>query len=106
MTNCLLCISCAGTKTPLREHPQAALFMKALEGKGVEFKVVDTVAGWGCLNQDWIEFRCEVETSWSWCRPTIFSEAEWEFWFEQFHSGVLLMHVEYETADGKLVPHH
>lgn len=66
---------------------------------------VDSVAGWGCLNQDWIAVDCEVETSWGWCRPTCLDEAEWDTLRGALHRGDLIMTVDYRTVDGGLEPH-
>ena len=68
-------------------------------------EVVDTVAGWGCLNQEWVAVDWEVETSWGWCRPTCLDPEEWDVLFESLRRGHLIMMVHYQTESGELEPH-
>jgi len=66
---------------------------------------VDTVAGWGCLNQYWLAVECEVETSWGWCRPVCLDADEWDVLFGALARGHLIMMVHYRTESGELEPH-
>lgn len=70
-----------------------------------DFLKVDTVAGWGNLDQDWYELSTEVNTSWGWCRPTLLTEKQWESLLADLTAGRILMMVHYEVK-GEIVPHH
>ncbi len=101
----LLAFSVPGTSVSLRDNPLIKALIVLLDERGIEHQFVDNVAGWGCLNQDWLEFTAEVETSWGWCYPTFIPQNEWETtWFPALHEGRLLMQVYYKK-DGELVPH-
>jgi hypothetical protein len=71
----------------------------------INYQKVDTVAGWGCLDQDWIEFEREVETSYGWC-----SIKGLEAFHDYFHEGSLLMHLSYvkvnKCGQKEYTPHH
>ena len=71
----------------------------------------DTKAAWGCLNQDWYEVECEIDTSFGWCEPTKLSKDEKEALYQLLDTGRLLMMVYYIRLndDGTVKeyePHH
>lgn len=84
-------------------------FMKKLasvfEKHGIETKKVDTVLGWGNLNQHWLELTCEIETSWDWCKPTVLNDEEWNWFHSALSCGMYIMMVYYKDKDGNLHPH-
>lgn len=106
MVMCLVSVSCPGTKTPLRKNPTLEPIVRILNAHAIAYQFADTMAGWGCLNQDWLEFTCVVETSWGWCKPKFLSEKEWtEIWLPLLEEGKLLMQIHYRI-NGKLIAHH
>jgi len=104
-TKALVGVSAPGNMIPLRDHNLCNLLIKCLKEKGITGTFVDTFLGWGCLDQDWFEFSCEIDTDWGWCRLLPFNDSEWEFWHSLFVSGALIMQIHYEEND-KLIPHH
>ena len=93
--------------TCLEDDPAIKWLLTLVTKAGLEWNKCDTIAGWGCLNQDWIEFTCDIETSWSWCKPCFIvdgSDAE-KYFFELLDHGKLIMMVHY-VEDGKYIPHH
>ncbi len=106
MVMSLVSLTCPGTKTPLRDNASIKRVVGLLDTHHLQYQFVDNVAGWGCLNQDWLEFTCEIETSWGWCKPQFLTEAEWtEIWFPLLQEGKVLMQVYYKVGD-ELVAHH
>lgn len=77
---------------------------KAFAECGVEGKKVDTVLGWGNLDQDWFEVKTDIETNWGWCRPTVLPDLVWNWLYNKLKDGELLMMVHYITEDG-FAPH-
>jgi hypothetical protein len=110
LTKCLILLGIPGTKKEIKDDVYIKLIVERLTSLGIKFTFCDTVAGWGCLNQDWLEFECAVKTSWDWCRLDIFPIPEWEKdWYPVFESGQLLMQVLYVTNNeepGKKYIHH
>lgn len=102
--NCLVDFSIPGTKDPRDDLWMLAL-ISLLKEKGIEGQFVDTVMGWGCLNQDWYETTMEMDTSWGWCLPKCFNDEENKFLLDLLDSGRILMQVSYKTEDG-FIPHH
>jgi len=103
---CLVSVSCPGTKTPLRNNTTLKPIVRILDAHEIAYQFVDTMAGWGCLNQDWLEFTCVVERSWSWCKPNFLSDKEWtEIWHPMLEEGKLLMQIHYRS-NGNLIAHH
>lgn len=109
---CLINITVPGygedTWKTFKKLPEIKLVTDQLDKLGISCQSVDNVAGWGCLNQDWIEFEAFVYTSWGWCKIDQF-----ENWDKVFYpllvSGKLLMYLSYikETKEGKeYIPHH
>lgn len=107
MANSLVSMSCPGTKIPLRENKALEPVLRLLKEHGIAHEFVDSMLGWGCLNQDWVEFTCEMEMSWGWCKPEFLTEQEWvEVLYPLLVNGQVLMQVYYKKGDGELVAHH
>lgn len=115
-TLCLVSLTIPGTRKEHRNHPFLIELTQKLEELGISSHSVDTIPGWGNLNQDWLEFNCEVYTSWGWCVlvPLIgipYPGASWDWateFHKQLHDGSILMHLSYirETETGKdYIPH-
>jgi len=81
--------------------------IELLDRNEIKWNKCDTIAGWGCLNQNWIEFICDIETDWSWCKPCFIIEgsAVEKYFYELFDHGKLIMMVHYIDGD-KYIPHH
>jgi hypothetical protein len=93
----------------LTEQPAIAWLESVLEKNNIKSHVVDTVMGWGNLNQDWLEFRAEIETSWSWCELCCLSAEESETFRSYLSDGKLLMRIYYiKNEEGKetFIPHY
>lgn len=97
----------------LRHSKEIEDLVGYLEECRIPWRAVDSVLGWGNLNQDWIEFEAEIETSWGWCEVK-FTEGErqkfiWGWLKENLESGKFLMHIMYKAikASGEVeyVPH-
>lgn len=86
------------------DHPLLAWLTSLLTKYNIEWQKVDTNLGWGNLNQDWIEFTTEIDTSWSWCKLNILTEKESKILFALLQRGELLMTVHYREK-GELRPH-
>jgi len=67
-------------------------------------KKVDTVLGWGNLNQDWLEVETEVEPSWGWCKPLCLHQLQWVKLYELLEEGKVLMMVFFRKNGEKLIP--
>lgn len=96
---------------PGRSREHIPWLTSMLARYGISFKEVDTVMGYGNLNQDWIEFECEVETSWGWCKPTFLDLRDWGALVDALEHGRLIMMAYYVTQDDphgerKFIPHH
>lgn len=93
----------------IEDNPHIKRLVQSLDRAGIEYKEVDSFPGWGNLNQDWIEFSCEITTAWSWCKPTFLWESEWKALFAALATGQLIMMVQYKIhkEDGtyQYVPH-
>ena len=80
-----------------------------MKANNIAYQRVDSVVSWGNMNQDWIEFECELETSWGWPRLLFMSEDRAEDFFRRLQNGKLILMMSYiEEKDGKkeYVPHH
>lgn len=109
---CLVQVSVPGERSDnmcLDKYPEVQGLISALKKNNIEYVRCDSIMGWGNLNQDWIEFKCELETSWSWPRLLFMDDSEAEEFFQKLHHGRLLMMLSYiEEKDGKTeyVPYH
>lgn len=61
----------------------------------------DTIMGWGCLDQDWLEITTDIDTSWGWCKPLSITDDQWNRLYQLLESGQMLMMVHYGGH-----PHH
>lgn len=78
---------------PLRDHPVISWVISLLDRNKITYQQCDTIQTWGNCDQDWIEFTCDVETSWSWCKPSFLNDEEWNIFFVLLNRGDLLMQV-------------
>lgn len=62
----LVQISVPGTVYEIRNHSIIERFQSLLDANNIKHNIVDTVPGWGCLNQEWVEFETEIDSSWGW----------------------------------------
>lgn len=93
----------------LTDHPIILWIISVLEKNRIPYQSVDTIAGWGNLNQDWLEFRTEVETSFGWCRPTIFSPKENRLFLNLLNRGEILFQLSYiqeKNGEESFIEHH
>jgi len=112
-TRASISVSVPGTFQSAKKSQLLEVLQEDLEKAGIESHFVDTIPGWGNLNQDWLEFECDIETSWGWCKILPLSMVKdqyydnlWEdFYFDLFHHGNLLMMVHYISEDGEYIPH-
>ena len=104
LTSCLMNITIPGTQSSPRDDNNIKQLMSILDKHGIEHNFFDTIPGWGCLNQDWLEFKCEADTSFDWCTIVAFSEIEKEWLTTMLHTGKLLMHVRY-IGEKEYIPH-
>jgi hypothetical protein len=106
LIQCLVDITIPGTIEKATENTLLLHLKSDLESKGIKCNFIDTVAGWGCLDQDWLEFECLVDTSWEWCRLSVFDQDTMEKYRGLMHAGKLIMMVHHRDENGKLIPHH
>lgn len=119
LIKCLVSVTIPGTIIEASQHPTLNAFISALKEKNIEGGFVDTIAGWGNLNQNWFEFEVDVETDFDFVKLECFSHDEWygiddlSFmvgWRKYFETGQLLMMIHYIGIDGngekKYIPHH
>jgi len=112
-TKAFIYVTIPGSVVSAKRNWLLETLQKDLKRAGIESQFVDTVGGWGNLNQDWLEFKCDIETSWGWCEILPLSSLKdesydnlWkDFYFDLFHHGNLLMMVYYVSDDGELIPH-
>lgn len=102
----LINISTPGTFSDLKQNPIILELISILDKHSIKHRFVDTVVGWGNLNQDWLEFVCDIETSWSWCKLTSLTDEEWKTLYDRLTSGLIIMMIHYKTKDGEYIPHH
>lgn len=109
--NALIALTVPGTVESAKKNALLLEIQKTLREQGISAEFVDTVAGWGCLNQSWLEFRADIETSWGWCviLPLVGLQPDEgdssNYLQELLHSGKVLMMVHYENKNGELEPH-
>jgi len=101
---CLVSISCPNMKKS-KPSPSIKMVMKDLESHDINYSYVDTIQGWGNLNQDWLEFKRQMDLSWSWCLPSCLNSKQKKLWFKALNSGKLFMMVSYIEQDGTFTPH-
>jgi hypothetical protein len=108
--NALIYLTVPGTIDKPRNNFFLRSLRERLQAEGIEAKFVDTIPGWGCLNQDWLQFRTTIETSWGWCHLSDLAEMGSEFfprdeenWADKvqdlLHAGKLVMQVYYENGE-------
>jgi len=97
-------VSIPGTFSSPQENEHIKKLQKDLAYIGIKAKFVDSVLGWGCLNQDWLEFESEIDISWGWCQ--FFKGELGKYYEECFHHGHLIMILHYIDDNGKLQAHH
>jgi hypothetical protein len=116
-TKCLVYVSVPGTFSNIHENGLITELINNLKSVGVSSTIVDSATGWGCPNQDWLEFECDLLLSFAW--PDIvpfvgFHSSRFEaceavdlnsYYKTLFHHGHLLMMVHYRLEDGTLQPH-
>lgn len=114
--NALVQLTIPGTIENVNDSPIVKQILLILDSMGIEHKSFDSVQGWGSLNQDWIEFKIEVDTDYGWCSIVPFeglvTDDYHDFWKEYvwpaLHYGKLLMKVYYieeENGVKKYIPH-
>ena len=94
--NRLVQITIPGTINSAKDDVFIQTFKKELAKCGITGVFVDTIINWGCLNQDWLEFGCDVESSYGWCQlsiPDLPEKLNKEFQ-ERLHAGLILMQVD------------
>lgn len=99
---CLVAISTPGSDTP--DNKKFNQIKRVLE-KTKDLKRVDTIPGWGNLNQEWYEFTAWVETSFDPIKLECFNEIMNQLFVEAQEDGDILVHLAYETPDGHYTPH-
>lgn len=109
-TLALIDISVPGNwNVPLTSMPPVRWLIGVLYKYGISHNVVDTVSAWGNLDQDWLEFRCEIETSWSWCVLLPLNEQERDLCYKLLAEGKLIMQVHYieenNVGETNYIPH-
>lgn len=102
-TPALINITIPGTEILLAESFLIKNVKELLLKNNIQSSVVDTVSGWGCLNQDWLEFVTEINTSYDWVKfPEITEDIE-NFSVQEFNNcfptGRLLMGVRWIVTD-------
>lgn len=106
---CHCLVTVPGTYCDIHDHPLIRVLKQELKGCDIESQIVDACMGWGCLDQDWLEFNCEVDTSYGWPRFIPFDSELNEHYQKLFHYGKLLLMLSYivEKEDGtkKYIPH-
>jgi hypothetical protein len=103
-TKCLICISAPGTSAKLESNPYIGKLIRQLDKKRIKWQKVDSMMGWGCLNQDWIEFTAPVLTSYGWCEIKGL-----EYLTDLFIEGKLLMslcYIKEVPASVEHIQHH
>lgn len=108
---CFICVSIPGDCERLHDNGLIKQLIKDLEDVGIKPTIADTLDGWGCLDQDWLEFECDIDTSYSWVKllPFVGMEDKYiregkdlnDYYWELFHFGKLLMMVWYIEKDEK-----
>lgn len=125
----IISLTIPGTYRNAQQDPFLLHLEEVLNKAGIEAGFVDTVSGWGCLDQNWLEFTCEVDTSWGWCdivplknlildpsEDLEFPRRHWwvvgvdkRSWNDELqrllHFGQVLMMVHYKKGED-VVPHH
>lgn len=102
---CIVTVTIPGTIIDAEDDVLLKSFIDALKAKGIEGRFVDSILGWGCLNQNWFEFTTNVDTDMDWCNLVSFTPKEWEYWRSMFETGKLLMIIYYKNGD-EFEPHN
>lgn len=90
------------------DHPVMFWMKFLLKKHKIEHHRCDNMPGWWNLNQDWIEFVCDVETDWSWVKPLFLRDDEWNKMFVLLTRGDLIMQVRYKVEENgktEYIPH-
>ena len=106
---CHCMVTIPGTCHNIHDDCFLRVLKQELKEHDIESQFVDTCMGWGSLNQDWLEFNCEVETSYGWPTFVPFDSATNDHYRQLFHYGKLLLMLSYivEKEDGskEYLPH-
>lgn len=108
-TRCLVLLSVPGTGARAARNIMWHKWEEALKFTETSYRKCDTAMGWGCLNQDWIEFEDDCITSWDWVKPLSLI-GYWDGLYQDLEDGKIIMLIYYKVPNEgggfDYVPHH
>jgi len=104
-TKCLVSITVPGTVFDVENHPLIDKLKNDLDKVGIEYNLVDTVLGWSCPNQNWLEFKCDMGISRNFPAFFCFHKQLSTIYCELLHHGLIIM-ILHRINEGKLIPNH